>query len=95
MICPWLYGYELATHLPLTRPQVFHHMYKVFCAFMSIFIVVFDLKKLQGSEEDIKKAKYHLTFWLNSIGTNASSHAPLVLLVGTHKDEVIDSCPKK
>ena len=59
---------------------------------MSIFIVVFDLKKLQGSKEDIKKAKYHLTFWLNSIGTNASSHAPLVLLVGTHKDQVIDSC---
>ena len=59
---------------------------------MSIFIVVFDLKKLQGSEDEIKQAKYHLTFWLNSIGTNASSHAPLVLLVGTHKDEVIDSC---
>ena len=72
--------------------KVFHHMYKVFCALMSIFIVVFDLKKLQGSEEDIKKAKYHLTFWLNSIGANASSHAPLVLLVGTHKDEVIGSC---
>ena len=58
-----------------------------------MFIVVFDLDLLLGSDEEREEAEHYISFWLNSIALTGS-RAPVVL-VGTHKDKVVNASDLK
>ena len=70
-------------------PKVFHQMNRIFLFGMSEYIVVFDITLLLGPENDKQDTLYYVTFWLNAIGWNGSLSP--VVLVGTHKDQVVGS----
>ena len=52
--------------------------------------MVFNLESLLGSDAEKEGTLYYVTFWANAIGWSALQSP--VVLVGTHKDAVIEPC---
>ena len=71
-------------------PKMFLQMSRVYLFGMSEFTVVFSVKSLLGSDAEKEDTLYYVTFWFNAIGWSALQSP--VVLVGTHKDEVINAC---
>lgn len=65
--------------------KVFYSLHHIFLTRYGIYMVVFDMRKFQNSNERVEAIEY-VEFWLHSI----KSHAPnaKVVLIGTHFDSI-------
>mmetsp|Transcript_11697 Transcript_11697/g.13522 ORF Transcript_11697/g.13522 Transcript_11697/m.13522 type:complete len:929 (-) Transcript_11697:915-3701(-) len=66
--------------------KVFYSLHPLFLTSYGVYVLVFDIRKLIGTQEVKKSALHYMKYWLNSVTLYAPG-APIVV-VGTFKDSI-------
>ena len=69
--------------------EIFHCLHPLFLGRYGVYLIVFNMERMVGTEAQRAACLKDLRFWLSSVAVHGAG-AP-VLLVGTHKDKVCSS----